>query len=307
MKIGLTYSCPVACEQHPIVERKEIYDFVNEKVGGIKEYYICRELHENGKFHFHAYFHFRDNFETTNVRYFDFKDVHPDILRPKKDGKFWVRYMEKTDDDPYTNIQRCVWKSAMKKKNAEAAIDFLWKEQPKMMIMHSHNIEKNIQKRMAPKVSTKHFYGPWWPRLIPIDDLANNSFIFFGEPGTNKTQFALSHFKNPLLVCDIDDLLAFKPGTHDGIVFDDCDFTKMSDQQQIQIVDCDIDRTIRCRYINPRIPAGTFKVFTTNTLDFMNLDHGGISRRVKVFHFPECLISSLEEQLVLEDCVAVAP
>lgn len=112
------------------------------------------------------------------------------------------------------------------------------------------------------------------------------SVIFQGEPGTGKTQFALSHFNHALCVTHMDDLRQFDPEVHDGIVFDDMDFNHLPRSTQIFLADADIARTIHCRYENAVIPPKTKKIFTTNLESLcFSCDDGAIKRRLTIYRF----------------------
>lgn len=121
-----------------------------------------------------------------------------------------------------------------------------------------------------------------WP---PIADWTR-THIFHGLPGIGKTEFALAHFKAPLVVSHIDDLRQFDQSVHDGIVFDDMDFCHIPRSAQIHIVDQTLPRSIHIRYATALIPAHTHKIFTTNNdrgLIFKDQDiDEAIKRRIHV-------------------------
>lgn len=104
--------------------------------------------------------------------------------------------------------------------------------------------------------------------------------VVIGPSGCGKTQYALSHFKNPLVCSHMDDLKDFKKDFHDGIVFDDMDFTHMPRVGQIHLTDWDLDRSIHCRFNCGFIPRHTKKVITCNYHPFM-FDQA-IDRRINV-------------------------
>lgn len=105
--------------------------------------------------------------------------------------------------------------------------------------------------------------------------------ILWGESGIGKTQFALAHFKNPLVVRDTDDLRRFDSELYDGIVFDDMDFKHWPRTSQIHLLDWELSSSIRCRYENATIPAGVPRIFTTNEYggEIFNLTDPAINRR----------------------------
>lgn len=117
----------------------------------------------------------------------------------------------------------------------------------------------------------------------PITDWTK-AIILYGDSGIGKTQFALAHFRNPLMVTHMDDLKQFQQEIHDGIVFDDMAFNHLPREAQIHLTDYDFARTIHARYVAARIPAKTKKIFTTNVDEgrILNIDDPAIARRVRV-------------------------
>ena len=111
------------------------------------------------------------------------------------------------------------------------------------------------------------------PNRFKLDDFRNTAIdlnesptvILSGPTGLGKTQFALAHFERPYLVSHIDQLRDFDETRFDGIVFDDMSFSHMPANTRIHLVDDECDRHIHVRYNTAFIPAGTKKIFTTNT------------------------------------------
>ncbi len=54
----------------------------------------CRELHENGKPHFHSYIIVNKKFNSVNVRLFDYKGNHPFIKKPFGEIDTWINYIK---------------------------------------------------------------------------------------------------------------------------------------------------------------------------------------------------------------------
>lgn len=98
-----------------------------------------------------------------------------------------------------------------------------------------------------------------WPPLS-----LDRSCFLYGPPGTGKTSFALAHFRTPLKVNDIDDLLTFRPGFHDGIVFDDFSLRPLQPETAVHLVDTECRQTLRCRYHNVTLPEKTPRIFIHN-------------------------------------------
>jgi len=132
----------------------------------------------------------------------------------------------------------------------------------------------------------------------------------WGGTGTGKTQWAVHQFTNPLLVCQRDCLKDFRADKHDGIVFDDMDFSNWDRTELIHLCDWDNERRIKCRYRDAVIPAQTKKIFTSNipfdATFFLDRTIGAIRRRFdKIVHVSgptygnpeEALTSGTEEPL----------
>lgn len=122
-------------------------------------------------------------------------------------------------------------------------------------------------------------------------EIGEKLVVIWGPAGTGKTQWAKAHFEKPLLVSSVDGLKDFDD--HDGIIFDDMDFSHWPREAMIHLCDYEEDRPIHCRYKDFIKPAGTRVVVTTNK-------HGGcvfgdymadpaIARRIEVIEVKESL------------------
>lgn len=86
----------------------------------------------------------------------------------------------------------------------------------------------------------------------------------WGPSGYGKTEWATAQFNNPLFCSHIDNLKQFKPGQHDGIIFDDMSFAHIPRETAIAICDWDKPRQIHCRTSCAFIPPETKKIFLSN-------------------------------------------
>lgn len=159
-------------------------------------------------------------------------------------------------------------------------IKSLWEEHPKVMIRYEKGMRAAI-KHLRPKKEKKKFdleSFPWHPLILE----AGKSWLLWGDSGIGKTSYVRSRFPDFLWVTHMDDLATFDEGEHGGIIFDDMCFTHLPRTAQIHLVDQDDDRTIHIRYMTAHIPAGTPKVFTSNTEFIFNVD-SAINRRLAVY------------------------
>ncbi len=97
--------------------------------------------------------------------------------------------------------------------------------------------------------------------------------LLYGDSGTGKTSFALAHFTNPLLVRHVDDLRAYLPHVHDGLVFDDMAFLQIPIEARIHLLDWEYPAPVHLRYSNVVIPARTPRIFTHNTGHVFTMQH----------------------------------
>ena len=97
--------------------------------------------------------------------------------------------------------------------------------------------------------------------MAPLD--LTKPILLQGTSDAGKTEFALAHFSHPLIVRRRDDLkrLSF---TTDGIIFDDCDFSKWMPEEIICLLSYNKTRSIQARYSDAWIEANLPIIFTTN-------------------------------------------
>lgn len=105
------------------------------------------------------------------------------------------------------------------------------------------------------KYQPEHFRVP----LLSFEE--TKSWLVHGVTNTGKTNYALAHFKKPLLVRDLEDLRSLGP-EHDGIVFDDLDFRHLFFTAIKNLLDPDFPGVVHVRYQNVTIPAGMPRIFT---------------------------------------------
>lgn len=284
-KIGLTYSCPQNAADNPIETSEELRDFLlSIFISG--KYIVSRELHQSGKRHFHAFFYADENFETRDVRRFDFKGVHPNIVN--KPGRPWEVYVSKAGDyvTNYFEEKSSVYERALALEGAGPALELIKSEKPRDFCLYGDRLRKNIEDHMQSKRRRPEppLLNCWQISLVPD---WRKALIFHGPPGIGKTRLAMSMGRNPLMIRHIDALRKMD-STTDLLVFDDMNFSQWPRSSVIHLVDMEDDSPIHMRYTNVVIPAGMRRIFTTNEKDVMfgvNLPDPAVQRRVEIYTF----------------------
>lgn len=165
-----------------------------------------------------------------------------------------------------------------KKIEDGATIKQLWEDHYGTMVRCYRGVYESIG-RLRPPVERAD-YTDFKLEKVPL----TKPHILWGEPGIGKTQFALSHFQNPLCVTHMDGLKELDPATHDGVVFDDMEFCHLPRSTQLHLVSIEKRVHIHARNTNGILPKGFPRLFTTNKYGgrIIDLDDGAISRRVTV-------------------------
>jgi len=283
-KNGLTYSCPKILEDNPIQNSEELRDHLI-LICGESDYIVSEELHKSGKRHYHAYLRSTNAVRTKNAAFFDFKGVHPNIIEPRKSGLGWQQYCAK-DKKYITNFYEPQLSKALvylKHKTFEEAREYALANMPQYLTHHAQidNLYKKV-KLMPKPVTTPYVF------TTPLVDLTKSA-MFIGPTGVHKTSFAKAHFKNPLFVRNKQKLSDLRPD-HDGIIFDDMDFTCFTDQEQIHLLDIEDESDINIKYGGITIPAGMPRIFTTNYREIFNLRNLAILRRINFFVYKENIV-----------------
>jgi len=276
-KVGLTYSCPVDADDNPISSCEAIKDALVEKFGPAM-WTVSKELHENGKTHFHANFDFDKKLDVTDPRAFDLEGVHPNILTP---GKGWENYVRKAGEY-ITNRSQDDFKVALECETPEEALEYLWQHRPADMLKQGHLIEQNLRRRMHKKTLYQPYYGPYqdW-----IDwDHEKYSLLLYGPPGGQKTSYArwlMAHkFGDYLFVKknheSLKEISLWKP-----FLFDEVYLLEKEPALSREITDVENGGSLSCRNRDGEIPPGIPRVFTSNyEHPFRNPQEAVYGRRV---------------------------
>lgn len=267
---------------------------------------VHEEGHEDTPYeHTHALVEFREKIRTSDARVFDIEDIHPNI-NPVTTKAHWDNTWGYHEKEPIGEITR----SEPRGKHSEDLFQAIEDAPDLASACRLAGIEpKTVQDVATIRRNKKRpreecgFDITTWTR-----DIDPNFRVFFihGPSDTGKTQWALAHFKNPLVCRDTDDLKDFVPGFHDGIVFDDMSFSHWPRTSVIHLLDWDLDSSIRCRNTNAFIPKHTKKIFTSNTSEdevFGPQEHAKARRITRRLHVIDKLYKKKEENL---NIIAVA-
>lgn len=133
----------------------------------------------------------------------------------------------------------------MSAPNKEDAIALARSLMPHDWLLHSTAIENSLNKLFT--TPHQHRYQPsdFECPMLTEDD-KKLAILLWGPSGFGKTQYALTQFKNPLLIRHMDKLKELTP-LHDGLVFDDLSFTHYPPEAVIHLLDMEEDSTIHVR------------------------------------------------------------
>lgn len=295
-KLFLTYSQCVG-------EKEDLLNFLHTKLK-ILEYIVAKENHKDGGTHFHVYLALEKRCNITNPGYLDWEPegieailYHPKIEACK--SSFKVQQYCKKDGDYITNMKfnifQCAKELAKTGKWKEALIYVLEKapQEIKYLEKWEHNF-KAVAKLFTQKTQKTLYNKEDFVNCQHIKHRPGRCMVISGKSGWGKTQYAKTLFNNPLIVRHIDKLKRFNEIEHDGIIFDDMDFSHYPRVSCIHLLDTeeDTDINVKCSMIT--IPAGTRRVFTTNSegINIFSSSCLAIRRRLNIYTLQQSLIPS---------------
>ena len=241
-----------------------------------------KEIGEQGTPHIQAKMTFKQKYRLTALKKLNPR-VHWDLSYAKDEWNYCKKIdseiiIDKTGRTESNSHKKSGLEEAVEAIQQGASIDDLYESHPKQMVVFGRGLKDLVNHRDIEKNISE--YPPRWP-VIPKDKL--KSVIFWGESGIGKTKYAKAHFTNPLFVTHTEDLKKLTK-EHDGIIFDDMNFTNLSREVQIHISDYENPRTINVKHEAIRIPKHTPKIFTTNIDkgEIFDLSDKAISRRLEI-------------------------
>ena len=242
--------------------------------------------------HKHYYLHYADAINHRDARhctYFDLIGAGGRVLHPhiqsvgssKEDRSKVIHYTQK--DKLYIASPNLMNFDAEKASGAKWAIEMnqaetvrggmtaLNQRYPEVFYLHAQRVEYGLEMRIGKSCPSQFSLSDFTEPRIPEATLMTKAVIIQGASHVGKTQFALAHFKYPLLVSELDDLKSISLQT-DGIVFDQMRFVHPEDRRKvnmtadefIRLIDVEMTRSIHARYSNASIPRGMPRIFTTN-------------------------------------------
>lgn len=284
-KFGFTYSCPVIEGENPISSKEVLLEFL-EGLGPLK-YIIAAEPHKDGKAHYHVNAKYDAAIQTTNPLYFDCCGVHPNIIKP---GAGWESYCVKEKDYITNYYERGTFKRAAEADSWDQAAGILWEREPKFMLQHGEQCERNWKRRKTAGARDLVFYGPAW-RGPDEWDPSKKALIITGAAGAGKTQWALDWARRnggTYLKCGhYQKIKGYKDQR--CLIFDDaCASLNNQDVSTwISLTDVEQERDLRVLHGCVSVPAGVPKIFLTNgALAPNDNSSGAVKRRYMVWEFP---------------------
>lgn len=274
---------------HCNIKKEDALKFISEIVP-IHKYVICEEKHENGEPHIHAYIKTTKTIDAKSEKYFDINGFHGQYEKCRNFHA--VRNYCKQDGNYITNIDTfSPIPAAIRVINAESkeiAMDII-KKDPSLArdyIRDTARIESSVA-RLFPTINAANaIYRFKTVRSVATWKRNKIALWMKGKTNTGKTEFAKNLFASPLLVSHIDQLKGLSD-KHDGIIFDDMNFSKWDYEKQIHILDVRNDRGIDVKFGHIVIKAGTPRIFTSNIPIFSN--EPAIKRRIRYIDIKEDL------------------
>lgn len=279
--IGATYSCPKDQEVNPIDGaggKEGLLQFwvdLGGEANPVEQYIVSVEKHQSGAKHYHLYVRFKNRFETTDVRKFDYAGVHPNILKGAiKQG--WKDYVAK-DGDFITNFYKkkvSKYSEALAAESLEEALTTLATFHPRDYLLSRDRMKRNLVDHFcATKPSRLKQYESWseygeYVKKMVLMSWETKAIILHGPTSLGKTALAKSLGTNPIMISHLDQLKTL-PTSTTHLILDDMFFGHLPRTTVLHLMDLEEERHIHVRYATGVIPAGLPRIFTTNKMDFL--------------------------------------
>lgn len=287
-----------------LVDKQLVLQLVKEKIDYLKaqikhvvvSYETGQEKHDSKDYeHYHVVLKLNRAIEVRDARFFDLLGVHghyKSVGCKRNDWRKVVEYVKK-DGNFLEDIDRTpnVLPLEVKATNESAMLTYLMKELEKRGEKYSKNalfdIVANLNDDAKGIYHLKHkmlengLYNAFYGNIqnltqynienfhLPAevkewDGLRyEKSLVLLGKSGVGKTELAKCLFKNPLFVSHKDRLKDLCED-HDGIIFDDFNFSDLIAQEKIWLLDLENDRSVGVKHGHVVIRAKIPRVFTGN-------------------------------------------
>lgn len=244
---------------------QDLHEFI-QTLSPIKWARVCTEKHSSGEPHVHAVIEFSKRFRSRDQRVFDFRGRHPNV-QPVRSVYKSLEYISK--DGLFTDFGSIPTKS--EKRDWSSIIDASkGPEMDWLQVVHEEKIQQHVAKRIRELAVSCHVDLDEYDQR-PISECLQQipkeyqSLCIVGKPGIGKTGWAMQNSPRPsLCVKHLDMLSKFRPGYHNSIVFDDCDFKHLPRSTQLQIADYENQCQIHIRYSVAIIPKNVPRLFLCN-------------------------------------------
>lgn len=271
----------------------------------IDYYVVCEEKHDDGTPHLHMWYaltkacQILDTRKTLSLEDTVNGGLHNGHWEACRSNRKCKAYCEKggvyiTNQD--WNIMRAAVVAAQAGQRDEA-FQMVVRADPRMALTRAAQLKDSISVLAAQE---KKSDGTEYTVFInvPVQMTKWNRKVHAlwleGPSGYGKTEFALSQFKNPLMVRHLDILKKLKDD-HDGVVFDDLNMQGWPREECIHLCDLKHDSGTNVKHGCVTLPRGLARIFTSNSWIWPADPYGAIARRVKGIRIRDKLFDEADQ------------
>jgi len=291
--------CHLTYKTH--IDFEAIKEMLNKYAGGPRALSMVHELGDEQEEaatpyeHTHVAVYFKQKPDIADARCFDIGEIHPNMQvqrsmkwfrhlietyhkgnKTKADGKkYFIKpiKLEQIGCDKFLTDEELLNTITRAPTLLEACLEtgIMPKSVSDVLLIRNNN-KRKIEAEPESCVDIKRF------KQFDFDKA--KALVLKGTANCGKTNWALSQFKKPLLICELDQLKEITQDT-DGLVFDEMLFGHHPKQSMIYLLDMAFDRVIRTRHSNAIIPKGLARIFTCNEHEwvFGEYPHESVKRR----------------------------